>query len=209
MCWNASISFSSFIAGSLVCLCVWQLESYQPIRLLTLLWMFVLFMQVVEGFIWLDQDCTGVNQIATRVGTALNIMQPVVAYALFMSFKLDGISDKQKLAATALVIFYMCFMLTSLYGASLPTCIRPSENCRHLNLHVWKISYSGIVYVITLLSLILLLVRPLSLSLFVTACVAATFLISQWLYGCGQASMWCWLVVFLPAVFMLFHKATA
>ena len=206
MCWSAEVSFASFVAGCLVCLCVWYLEPYQPIRLLTLLWIFILFMQVVEGLIWLDQDCTGLNQLATRIGTALNILQPVAAYALFMSYQLDGVTHKQKLAASTIIIAYTCFMLTRLYRAPLPDCTKPLTNCSHLNLHVWEISYSGKVYVITLLSMILLLVRPLSLSLFVTVCVAAALLASRWLYGCGQASMWCWLVVFLPAVFMLFYK---
>ncbi len=65
---------------------------------------------------------------------------------------------------------------------------------------------SGIVYTVVLLAIILLILRPYNLSLFITSYLIITVVISYVFYSCGDASMWCWLVVPFPIFLGIFYK---
>lgn len=63
MCYNAPTSLGGFLLGSLV---VWLLAAdvrRESMTLLCLWWQFVVFVQLAEFFVWLDQDCaSGLNR---------------------------------------------------------------------------------------------------------------------------------------------------
>lgn len=86
-------------------------------------------------------------------------------------------------------------------------CTKSSEKCKHLNLAWWKdFKYGGLVYSVVLLSIILLLLRPIKLGVFVFLYILITLIISILFYSCGQASMWCFMVVPFPLFLLAFDK---
>ena len=112
-----------------------------------------------------------------------------------------------KIIASIVVLFYVSFMLINLNKQTEYKSLKPSSNCKHMSLQWWSdIKNSGIIYCITLITIILLLLRPFSISIFMSFYLLITLVISSMFYSCGQASMWCWLVVPFPIILGIFYK---
>ena len=201
MCWGPRASFGSFAAGLLVCFLAYRLAPGPQMRLVCLVWSFVLLMQVAEGFIWLDQGCGPVNRAASRCALFLNVLQPVVVYMLCINLDRE-LNATRRLLASAAIFAYLAYLLPTLYGARArdDVCTRPAEGCKHLDLSVWRHA-SGLAYALCLFSVVLALVRPAALAVLVVATLFSALAASM--LFCGAASLWCWLVVPAPLLFAL------
>jgi hypothetical protein len=209
MCWSKNASLASFILGTIVNIIVFFIFPNKTIRTICIFWQWVLMMQISEYFIWKDQECGKENKLGTKMALFFNIMQPIVLFIVFIvgEDKKSQINNLAKIVASVIIISYMSFMIINLNKQSEYSCTKPSKKCSHLNLKWWNdIKYSGIFYCIVISLLILLLVRPLNISITMLIYIIGTLIISALVYSCGVASMWCFFVVPFPLIIALINK---
>ena len=201
MCWGPNVSFLSWAAGIIVCVVACNLVPRRPLKLVCVVWVFVLFMQLAEGCIWLDPACGSVNQIASRWALVFNLMQPVAGYMIYVCFDSE-LSRRRRAAASVVVFAYLAYMLPRLYEACPedPWCTIPASGCAHLDLSYWS-HVSGTVFSVCLFALIMILVRPLGFAAVVAGTAFSALALSR--FFCGAESLWCWLVVPAPLLFAL------
>lgn len=207
MCWNAKASLTSFIIGTLINISVILYFKNTIVCLICILWQWVLMMQISEYFIWKGQDNKESKSVTlgTRASLIFNITQPLVVFLCLIL--ISKVKMSFKIIASIVILFYVIFMLINLNIQKEYKSLKPSSNCKHMSLKWWSdIKNSGLIYCITLITIILLLLRPFRISIFMSFYLLITLIISSIFYSCGQASMWCWLVVPFPIIFGVFYK---
>lgn len=207
MCWNAKASLTSFILGTLINISVMLYFKNTIIAVICIVWQWVLMMQISEYFIWKGQDHKEDKSatLGTKASLIFNITQPLVVFlCLILNSK---VKMSFKITASIVILFYVSFILINLNKQKEYKSLKPSLNCKHMSLQWWSdIKDSGIIYCMTLITIILLLLRPFSISIFMSFYLMITLVISSIFYSCGQASMWCWLVIPFPIILGIFYK---
>ena len=208
MCWNAPASLVSFIVGTIINISVLLYFKKPIITTICIMWQWVLMMQISEYFVWKGQDKGQDNlqlTLGTKAALVFNITQPLVAFLCLMM--ISKVKMSFKIVASVVILFYVSFMLLNFNRQKEYIALSPTPKCEHMSLQWWSdIKNSGYVYIVVLLSILLLLLRPYNLSLFITSYLIITVVISSVFYSCGGASMWCWLVVPFPIFLGIFYK---
>ena len=207
MCWNANASLTSFILGTFINISVMLYFKNTIVAVICIVWQWILMMQISEYFIWKGQDNKQHKSasLGTRASLIFNITQPLVVFLCFILT--NKVKMSFKIIASIVILFYVSFMIINLNRQKEYKSLKPSSNCKHMSLQWWSdIKYGGIIYCITLITILLLLLRPLSISIFMASYLIITLLISSIFYSCGQASMWCWLVIPFPIILGIFYK---
>lgn len=209
MCYNKEVSLISFILGTLINLFVLlYYKNNVKIRTICIIWQWVLMMQLSEYLIWKDQNCGNLNKVGTKLAMFFNLTQPIIVFIGLMLISYQ--SYTMKYIASLIILIYIVYMINNIKNNKEYICTKPSTKCTHLNLKWWNdFKKGGLIYCIALLGVILLLLRPLKLSLFVFFYILITLIISIIFYSCGQASMWCFMVVPFPLFLLIFAKLTA
>lgn len=208
MCWNANASLTSFIVGTIINIFVMLYFRSKIILAICITWQWVLMMQLSEYFVWKGQESKDRKQqlkIGSQAALIFNITQPFVVFLCLIC--ISNVKLSFKIVASITILTYISFMIKNLNEQKEYNSLKPSPKCKHMSLQWWSdIKDSGILYCITLIMIILLLLRPISLSLFLCCYLIITIVISMMFYGCGQASMWCWLVVPFPIFLGIFYN---
>ena len=195
MCWNEQVSWTTLILGTIFNLFNIFYYKNTTLTLVSLAIQWLLLMQLFEALAWRDQNCGKLNQFATNGALIANLTQPLIVCMLFIT--VSPVSQITKGFALAIAFAYISYVLYVLNTTEEYTCLRPSQNCTHLDLYWWK-NLSGIVYCLALFSIMLLLIRPFGLALFVSGYIGITLLLSVLFYSCGAGSLWCWFTSFAP-----------
>jgi hypothetical protein len=207
MCWNKETSLISFILGTVINVGVLLYMKKEEITIICIIWQFILLMQLAEYFIWLDPNCGKTNEKGTKAALILNLLQPIFVFMVLIN-KFTG-SSLMKIASSIIIFIYISYMMLKLNEYQNYTCVTKVDKCSHLNFQWWNdFSGGGMIYLITLISIIFLLYRPLKPAIFVSSYILLMLLISQKFYSCGQPSTWCWLVVPMPLFLLIFYKLT-
>lgn len=208
MCWNAPVSLASFIVGTIINIFVLLYFKNRLVTTVCIVWQWVLMMQISEYFLWKGQEIGQNTQqlmLGSQAALIFNITQPLVVFLSLMI--ISKVKMSFKIVASVVILFYVSFMLLNLNRQKEYNALSPTPNCKHMSLQWWDdIKYSGKIYTVTLVAIILLLLRPHGLSLFLSAYLILTVVISMLFFSCGQASMWCWFVVPFPIFFAMFYK---
>jgi hypothetical protein len=78
MCINKEVSISAFIVCSVTCIYLYK-RNLQNDRWIAIIFGYFGTMQLLEYLMWIDQECSGLNQIATDLAFIHNILQPMVS----------------------------------------------------------------------------------------------------------------------------------
>ena len=78
MCISAEVSISGFIICSVTCIYLYKRNKIND-RWVAILFGYFGIMQFLEYLMWIDQKCSGLNQMATDMGFLHNIMQPIIS----------------------------------------------------------------------------------------------------------------------------------
>ena len=78
MCINAEVSISAFIFCSITCIYLYMRNKMND-RWIAIFFGYIGIMQLFEYLMWIDQECSGLNQLATDLGFIHNILQPVLS----------------------------------------------------------------------------------------------------------------------------------
>jgi hypothetical protein len=207
MCWNKETSLISFILGTVINIGVLLYMKKEEVTIICIIWQFILLMQLAEYFIWLDSKCGKTNEKGTKAALILNLTQPIIVFIVLIS-KFTG-SQTLKIISSVIIFIYICYMMLKLNEYPTYKCVQQLDKCPHLNFQWWRdFSGAGMLYVITLISIILMLYKPLKTSIFISVYILLMLVLSQKFYSCGQPSMWCWMVVPMPLFLLLFYKLT-
>jgi len=192
MCWSATTSLVTFIAGTLFNFGSYALlrRTQSPTSLLVWSWQYALLMQIPEGIVWLQIDA-GHDDIsaASRLAMVLNITQPL---ALLLGIRFGGLYREFRYAYVALLLYAVVLATQFDEIWSKSASIAPNEGCPHLSLRYWDMS-RGIVYLVSSL-LVVSEARPVFWASVNAALFTLTFLLAIVVYPCGIGSVWCWFV---------------
>lgn len=199
MCWDEKTSWTTLLIGTAFNLFNIFYFREPIIIVISLLWQWVLMMQLFEALAWRDykssQGCK--NSLPAQGALIANLTQPIIlALSLII---ITPVSLTNKVLAGMAVFGYICWVLYGLNQTENFTCLKPADGCDHLDLVWWKKLPGGAVpYLITLFAVIYLLMRPVDLAAFEAAYIFGTLIISSIFYSCGTGSMWCWFAAFAP-----------
>jgi len=70
---------TAFLGCSILCIFLYN-RNYSNDRWVAIIIGYLGTMQLLEYLMWIDQECTGLNQIATNIGFVHNILQPILSF---------------------------------------------------------------------------------------------------------------------------------
>lgn len=211
MCFSFESSISTFILGSILnVLTVWFLPTDEVIAV-SLGWQFAICMQLWDALIWLDVngDCSEKRKTLSSYALAFNIMQPPVVFLCCIFLKNSLVRKK---IATLIILLYLLYSFVTLSRLDME-CVEKScdENGNFCNLHYawWDTqNFSGIIYLVTLLSINFLLL-PGGFALSQCILILVTLCIAQWGFQRGHPSIWCFFAAFSPLFTGICFKLTS
>jgi hypothetical protein len=78
MCISAEVSMIAFLTCSVSSVYLYKRNRPND-RWIAMMFGYLGIMQLLEYLMWMDQECSGLNQIATNLGLIHNILQPVIS----------------------------------------------------------------------------------------------------------------------------------
>ena len=200
MCFNSQVSLITFIIGSLGSIRLYNLgyksEAY--------FYAWVVFMQLIEYFLWKNQECNNINKNITNAGMFINHLEPIILWLSILYFN----ENKLPSFVNAYMILYL--ILTYLYTKSLLKnksknnkldCTTVTEESKpHLH---WQWNYSkyfSIYYTYFIGALVLLSLYGLDKGFSNAIVLLLSFGISFYIYSNRKAvgAMWCFMAAFVP-----------
>jgi len=199
MCWNAPVSLITFIAGCITCIII-GIVSYKQrkyeLMALSFGWIWVICMQLWEYFIWKNPN----HQNMFKMAYLFNITQVILLGLIYLCFfKNQGTINR--CIAFIILLFYTCYFLYQKQDRY----INVKNDSGHLDYKWWnKSSYSSMVYLISLILIFLVLVRPFRWSVMTITYIILLLLLSKLFYSNSVASMWCFFAVSVPIMSYVF-----
>ncbi len=211
MCYSANasiVSFSFGVIGSLLCVSLGSVKD----KILGFFLFFVSFMQGIEYLLWKHQICDNYNKIISILGMVLNHLQPIILGLLVII-----INTKLNETKLRWIYFFMGVYLLTIIPFSIeflqnPTllCTIKNKETTHLQWNWNSMIYSNFVYTIftlTFCGLFLLGLPKLKYGIYAALTSVVTILTSKYFYPQKHTgAIWCFYVVFLPAVYYLLRK---
>jgi hypothetical protein len=197
MCWNKEISFLTFFIGTLFNILLWNYTTNGYVRIIALLWQFVLFMQIFEGLSWISKETNNksLSIFSTYGAFIFNILQPII-FGICCIYMTTSIVTKYILII--LMGIYLLMILFQYKTLQLDKDLyKDADTCHHLVLYWWdKIN----IFPIYILLLIIgcLSIEPLWLGISQLGYIFITLIISTIVYPCSYGSIWCWFAAFAP-----------
>jgi len=206
MCWNATASLSAFISGMFTSLIVAMIAYKQQkwqLFALSIGWTWVICMQLWEYFLWKNTMPSTTNTFYSNMAYVFNVTQVLLLGLIFLTFFQNDTSRTSRGIAFAILFTYMCYILYFSPSCGVmtvsPSCMNP-----HLEYPWWQnIPFGGLFYLFTLISIFVLLIRPLDWSIKTISVIMVLFLISWIFYSKSVASIWCFFAVFTPVISLL------
>ena len=210
MCLDTKTSIITLIVGTV--LNIWNIMHYKDatITAVSILWQWVLLMQLFEAFVWQNQpsnglqskplDCNNTNKWATKGAYLANITQPIVFAIVLFVIKGDTLSQEAKIAAGSILTGYILWLLYASNKIPEVNCLTPNNKCHNLTYYWWnQFPGNAFVYLAALILLILIMVKPINFAVMQLSYILVTLWVSTMFYSCGSpGSMWCWLAAFAP-----------
>lgn len=207
MCFNETASWFAFIGISIVNIISMVYMKEQKYTAIALIFQWILLMQLFDALAWRNEDCNStMNKVATKGAFLANVTQPIVAFLLLIVLLSGSTSQIEKGIVAIVILFYTMWLLNGTMNVKM-TCLKKGDGCSNLNYYWWNDLQPVFMYFISLILVLLILIKPLKLSLYVCGIIMAMFAISTIYYGCGVASTWCFFAAFIPLFNVLAYKS--
>lgn len=204
MCWNEPVSWTTFIIGTILNLIVIFYIRKPVAYALAFICEWVLLMQFFEALIWRSKGKkNGLNKFGTNGAMISNLLQPLIIFMILIW--ISNVNSCFKIMSIILTISYVFYIIYRLNQIDNINYVN-LDNCTHINYTWWK-QISTIPYIILVLSLVLLLLRPITLSLIQCGFILLALFIA-WLGFSSESigSIWCWLVAIAPVLVLVCYK---
>jgi len=205
MCWNTETSVITLVIGTVFTILLLVKYPDKNVRVVALLWQFVLFMQLFEALSWISKNTQNntLSKFSTLGAFIFNVLQPIVAGLLCI---LISESTTIKYTLSILMILYIMILFYYVSDTSFENPLyNNEETCHHLQLYWWS-GFSILVFIlyISIISISCLSLLPLRFGIFQLSYIIITLLLSIWLYPCTYGSIWCWFAAFAPILTFLY-----
>ena len=204
MCFNKDISILSYIIG--LCGCI--LLYYRDYKIEALFYGFIIQMQLIEYLLWLNNSCNWINKTITKLGIALNHLQPIILY--FLIIYISKLTRHTKIIINLIIIFYIITTIGYIgYNYKLlNTCTLGIENEKEL---FWEIQHGLLFeyYHIFCFVLILLILLGLNKHNYLNAyLISLTLIISFIKYDTrkGVGTVWCLFAAYVPVLLNIVYS---
>lgn len=213
MCWSLRVSAVSWAIVACLSTFLWR-RNWRNDRWWAALLGFVGQVQLLEGLLWLDQGCTGLNSAASKALLVLITLEPVAHSLIALACTpRKQRTTGQRLWVACAAAFAAAFAAAALGGQGSTGDGSPVDWCSlpcslpicgaHLRWG-WAVNINDRWHVAFLLALAAPLagMRPASHAVVGTACALATWLAARLLFDSTTVfeSMWCWLAICTFAV---------
>lgn len=206
MCWNSSVSMTTFILGIIISLFIGVVAYKQkkwPLMALSFGWTFVVCMQLFEYLLWINQDNHRKNEFFSRLTFIFNITQILFMGLIFLTFFKDQPIINRSIIAF-LLLFYVGYVLY--FTLSMNELLTYPGCDKHLSYSWWgQLPFGGWMYIIILSLIFLLLVRPLKWSIKTLAVILFFFALTAIVYPGSTPSLWCFFSVSVPVISYLLY----
>jgi hypothetical protein len=158
-------------------------------------WQYVLLMQLFDAIAWKSPEY---NTFAAKSAFITNVSHPIVIGIIFLT--LLPSDDSTKYIGATITVAYTIWLLYKSNKINEVKYLNTGTNCDHLVYNWWDDFGKGsaYVYILTVLLLVLLFLKPFNFAVMQAAYILITLIISKYIYSCGTASMWCWFAAFAP-----------
>jgi len=205
MCWNKEVSILALVFGSITNILLYQYAGNDRyLKTIAILWQFAISMQFFEALSWksLETGSRKLGNFATYGAYVFNVLQPIVAVAIL--WRLATEDHPAKKWALALSAIYIVVMI---HQFPYPPKDMYMEGCENLQLYWWRRVYTyAVPLYLAIMALACTMIKPLSLGMSQYAYMIVTLIISNQIYQCGTASVWCFFVVLAPLYTILVDK---
>jgi hypothetical protein len=203
MCFDARTSFITFIIGTIFSLILYKSSNNKYVKVISIAWFFVVFMQFFEGLSWLSKDNNNIelSNFSTYFACIVNFIQPIILL-IGLIYITDNKNGRNSLLA--LLIIYIIILFYRLQTLSLDKPLyHQVESCGHLDYYWWgNFRIGSYTYFIAFI-VGLLYIKPIKLGIIIILYLLLSYMISLKIYPCGKSSIWCWSTAFGP-IFTLF-----
>ena len=208
MCYSAPISILTFvigIMGSIVCISLGSIDD----KIIGSFIGFVASMQLIEYLLWNHQTCDEYNILLSRLGMALNHLQPIVLGFLILLFN-------TKLQHTNIVLFSMIIYSVSMIPYSMEflqdtksQCTKKGDDSSHLLWNWNRMKYSTYMYGIFLVTMCILFyygLTKINFSVFAIDTAILTYVTTGLIYPSKYiGTIWCFYTMFIPILYIAFR----
>ena len=164
-------------------------------------------MQLIEFFLWRNQECNDTNKLISIAGMLLNHLQPVILFLAVMYFKGGSINKQYRSIMIITLLIYLAVIIPySLEYLKTNICTNKSiPDNDHINWDWTHLHNAQIIYLIFLLSFLII---GYPIGKYFTAVILISFIISYFIYGTQKVvgPMWCFLAAFPPLFYYIIAK---
>ena len=111
MCITKEVSLSVFLTCTISCIYLYQRNNIND-RWIAILFGYIGIMQLLEYFMWKDQDCKGLNQKATKISIYFILLQPIVSFVVAYIMTNGKIPNWLYM----ITIIYIIYVIPTLYS---------------------------------------------------------------------------------------------
>ena len=187
MCWNKEVSLFTFVLGSYFS---YNLYTTTKFKTESIIWFFVILMQLFETIIWSDQNCGILNYIGTKGAMLANILQPIVVLITALYF--NKYPPHVIALTTSVTLMYLFMVFKKHKELKEIKCVKPS--CKHLKYTWWDV-VDPKYYLVTLFILMMMLWKNPYSNIFY---VFVTLYLASAIFKDNNGSVWCWMAAFGP-----------
>lgn len=112
-------------------------------------------MQLLEYFMWIDQNCNLINKISTKIGFYQNLLQPIVSIIVAIYYTKKNLKKFHLFYITSII--YIFFVIPNLFinGYKMSnSCTKPCNNNRYgLSYKYIYLKFKNITWLLFLLAL--------------------------------------------------------
>jgi len=201
MCFDERVSILTYIIGIIGCVILIKKNFYVE----AIFYFIVIQMQLIEFFIWQNQECNNYNKIVTKLGLVINHLEPIILWIAINLFSKKILPDWIHYLMI-LYIFISIIYSKKVYG-NYCTNVTP-ESKPYL---YWKWNYdkySEYYYLFFIIILNILCIYGVQYGYHMAFIINISYLITYILYGKYHAigTMWCFAAAFAPLISIGFYQ---
>ena len=200
MCWNQSISWITFIIGTLCNIGGYLWKGNKQNWVLYLFFQLIIMVQLGEALIWRDPN----GGVLARIGTIISFLgvwlQPIVAWLILWKY---NVRNELLYIMAILVLLYIVTSIPAfihLQNNTYTPVLCDTDGRYHISFNAWDQPWMGRLYMICNIVSILIVSPQLP---YISLYLYFTLFLSYLLYKRLFASLWCWFAVLSPVVFTI------
>ena len=210
MCFSAESSITAFIIGISASI-ILLMSKDKSNKCIGLFFISINLMQLLEFFIWTDQTCGIINNIASRLILPVLLLQIITGALGLYLFDTTFLPKNLIKMIIIMTFFVLIINIYICFNNNLEWCTKPNENnsLQWANLEYilsnYKINLQGYPYYVILI-LITIFFKPLWKGILISMFGLTTYILTRYPNWDTSNSRWCFFSAFLPVFFIIVER---